>query len=171
MEPMSTHCPKCNAKLMRDGNCLECIIQPVTADPLAVMRDTMAKMIYNHKAEMAEAARLITRLLRYANRVAERHPQAVTRNGQGARADAGIWLAAYEKTLIPPCHDCGRPSTGELLMNTTVVGDYQYLCADCREENDPENVMHPPCPNCHGSGREVEGWDCEYCDGLGTDDF
>jgi hypothetical protein len=27
---MSTHCPKCNAKLMRDGNCLECIIQPAT---------------------------------------------------------------------------------------------------------------------------------------------
>jgi len=23
------------------------------------------------------------------------------------------------------------------------------------------------CPNCHGSGREIEGWPCDYCDGAG----
>lgn len=53
-------------------------------------------------------------------------------------------------------------------MNATCAGEFQYLCADCREENDPDGVMEPPCPRCHGSWKEWEGWDCEYCDGSGT---
>ncbi len=24
-----------------------------------------------------------------------------------------------------------------------------------------------PCPHCGGSGIELEGWDCDYCDGTG----
>lgn len=37
-------------------------------------------------------------------------------------------------------------------------GDY-YECED--------DDLSVPCPNCHGSGREWEGWECEYCDGNG----
>ena len=70
-----------------------------------------------------------------------------------------------------PCHDCGKPSTGRLLMNIHVAGDFQYLCSDCQEENDPDGVMQEPCSRCHGSGIEWEGWNCEQCDGSGTDDF
>ncbi|HRJ73361.1 MAG TPA: hypothetical protein PLS03_14145 [Terrimicrobiaceae bacterium] len=73
--------------------------------------------------------------------------------------------------LVQPCHDCGKPSTGRLLMNIHVAGDFQYLCADCQEENDPDGVMQEPCSRCHGSGIEWEGWNCEQCDGSGTDDF
>lgn len=69
------------------------------------------------------------------------------------------------------CHDCKKRGNWPLLMNTTVVGDMQYLCPDCLEENDPDGVMQSPCPQCGGSGREWEGWNCEYCDGTGTDDF
>ncbi len=69
------------------------------------------------------------------------------------------------------CHDCKAVGDWPLLMNTTVVGDYQRLCPDCRDENDPYGVMCSPCPECGGSGREWEGWNCEYCDGTGTDDF
>lgn len=32
-------------------------------------------------------------------------------------------------------------------------------------------VMEQPCPACGGSGRELEGWNCEECDGSGTWDF
>jgi len=24
------------------------------------------------------------------------------------------------------------------------------------------------CPKCHGRGREMEGWPCEFCEGMGT---
>lgn len=70
-----------------------------------------------------------------------------------------------------PCHDCGKVGKWPLLMNRCVTGDFQRLCPDCLEENDPDGVMVSPCPHCRGSGREWEGWDCEYCDGTGTDDF
>ena len=70
-----------------------------------------------------------------------------------------------------PCHDCGKPTTAPLLMNVNVAGDFQYLCPDCKEDNDPDDVMQEPCPRCHGSGLEWEGWNCEYCDGYGTADF
>ena len=56
-------------------------------------------------------------------------------------------------------------------MNVNVAGDFQYLCPDCKEDNDPDDVMQEPCPRCHGSGLEWEGWNCEYCDGYGTADF
>ena len=82
-------------------------------------------------------------------------------------ADSGL----LQSRLVHPCGDCGKDGEWPLLMNTSVAGLYQYLCPDCREENDPDNVMQTPCPKCHGSGREWEGWDCEYCDGMGTEEF
>jgi hypothetical protein len=69
--------------------------RPTEAD---LLRETIYKMEYCHKREIEAAACLIERLLRYADRVAERHPKAVTINGQFARADAGIWLAKYNRT-------------------------------------------------------------------------
>jgi len=72
------------------------------------------------------------------------------------------------ETTTKPCHDCGRPSTGILWMNTQVSGDFQYLCADCKEDNDPDCVMQEPCYECGGTGTTVEGWNCEWCDGSGT---
>ena len=73
--------------------------------------------------------------------------------------------------IVRHCHDCGKPTTGPLLMNIHIAGDFQYLCPDCKEENDPDDVMQEPCPRCRGSGIEWEGWNCEYCDGAGTADF
>ena len=70
-----------------------------------------------------------------------------------------------------PCHDCGAVGDWPLMMNTTCAGDFQRLCPDCLEANDPDNVMQAPCPKCGGSGTEWEGWNCEYCDGSGTLDF
>ena len=29
------------------------------------------------------------------------------------------------------------------------------------------DVDEVPCPRCFGSGITVEGFDCEYCDGMG----
>ena len=69
------------------------------------------------------------------------------------------------------CHDCGKLGDWPLLMNTTVSGDYQCLCPDCRDQNDPDDVMQQPCPHCNGSGTEWEGWNCEHCDGDGTIEF
>ena len=43
------------------------------------------------------AAKIITRLLKYADKTAERHPNAVTVQGQSARADAGMWLAQFNR--------------------------------------------------------------------------
>lgn len=69
------------------------------------------------------------------------------------------------------CHDCGELGNWPLLMNTCVSGDFQYLCPDCREENDPDNVMQEPCSYCNGSGHEMEGWPCDDCDGTGTAEY
>jgi hypothetical protein len=72
---------------------------------------------------------------------------------------------------VYPCADCGRIGQWPLLMNSTVCGHYERLCPDCREENDPDNVMQEPCCHCGGSGTEWEGWPCEYCEGSGVEDF
>lgn len=69
------------------------------------------------------------------------------------------------------CADCKKVGNWPLLMNTTVAGHFEHLCPDCRDENDPDEVMQEPCPHCGGSGLEIEGWNCEYCDGYGTSDF
>ena len=63
----------------------------------AGLRDTMAKMEYNHQYEREKMSRVIRRLVRYADRVAERHPQAVTIHGQNARVEGGIWLAEFDR--------------------------------------------------------------------------
>ena len=47
------------------------------------------------ESELYEAAKIIRRLLTYADRTAENHPQAVTSAGQNARVRAGIWLAQF----------------------------------------------------------------------------
>jgi hypothetical protein len=46
--------------------------------------------------DLYEGAKIIRRLLSYADRTAENHPRAVTSAGQNARVRAGIWLAQYE---------------------------------------------------------------------------
>jgi hypothetical protein len=80
--------------------------RPTEAD---LLRETIDKMEYCHKRELDAAACLIERLLRYANRVAERHPKAVTINGQFARTDAGIWLAKYNRTKANHEHQPDNP--------------------------------------------------------------
>ena len=62
-----------------------------------LLRDTMEKMRYNHQCERERMARVIRRLVRYADRVAERHPKAVTIHGQNARVEGGIWLAEFDR--------------------------------------------------------------------------
>ena len=62
-----------------------------------LLRDTMEKMQYNHQCERERMARVIRRLVRYADRVAERHPKAVTIHGQNARVEGGIWLAEFDR--------------------------------------------------------------------------
>lgn len=94
----------------------------------------------------------------------------MTTNSNTAEAEQPASAGCVSR-LVHPCSDCGKEGAWPLLMNTTVSGMFQHLCPDCREENDPDNVMAAPCPRCHGSGREWEGWDCEYCDGMGTDEF
>lgn len=65
-----------------------------------LLRDTMEKMQYNHHAEMLKMSRVIRRLVRYADRVAERHPKAVTIHGQNARVEGGIWLAEFDRKSV-----------------------------------------------------------------------
>lgn len=66
-------------------------------DNLDSSNEVMAKMQYNHEYERKEMSRVIRRLVNYADRVAERHPQAVTIRGQNARVEGGIWLAKYDR--------------------------------------------------------------------------
>ena len=74
--------------------------------------------------------------------------------------------------MTPTIIRCGCCREGVSSDKTQWDSDInEHVCPDCREENDPDNVMQTPCPKCHGSGREWEGWDCEYCDGMGTDEF
>ena len=68
------------------------------------LRDTMEKMQYNHQADRERIARVIRRLVRYADRVAERHPRAVTGNGQAARTEGGIWLAEFDRQNAEASH-------------------------------------------------------------------
>jgi len=71
-----------------------------------------------------------------------------------------------------PCSDCGKPSNGIRYMHVQVSGMFVRLCDDCLEEaNLMETIYAQPCYHCGGSGREWEGWDCEHCDGTGTDDY
>lgn len=90
-----------------------------------------------------------------------------TKNETPADERNGTAASRSVERLVHPCHDCGKPTHGPLLMNRHVAGDFQYLCAECLEENDPEDVMVEPCPRCGGNGIEWEGWNCEYCDGSG----
>lgn len=74
----------------------------------------------------------------------------------------------------PLCSDCGKnpaiPDT--IYMHVQVHGLFVRLCSDCLEEaNLEQEIYAEPCPRCHGSGTEWEGWDCEYCDGTGTFDY
>lgn len=81
----------------------ECGCHGVDWTPTEVyhLRDTLAKMEYNHRYEREKMARVIRRLVRYADRVAERHPQAVTITGQNARVEGGIWLAEFDRQNTP----------------------------------------------------------------------
>jgi len=91
--------------------------------------------------------------------------ESLTHQRSDNRADSGF----DDRRLFHPCSDCGKPSTGEILMNVQVAGDYRYLCAACREEaNLLETTFEEPCPRCNGSGTEWEGWDCDDCGGIGT---
>jgi hypothetical protein len=38
--------------------------------------------------------------------------------------------------------------------------------ADGYDDYSPDDD-ETPCPECGGSGLEIEGWDCWYCEGLG----
>jgi hypothetical protein len=43
---------------------------------------------------------------------------------------------------------------------------------DPEYDDDPALDDNPlKCPKCHGRGRAMEGWPCEYCDGLGYLEF
>lgn len=44
-------------------------------------------------------------------------------------------------------------------------GDDPCICG--LEEDGPDLK----CPKCNGSGNEMEGWPCEFCEGLGTLDI
>lgn len=68
------------------------------------LRDTMAKMKYNHRCERDKMSRVIRRLVRYADRVAERYPKAVTIHGQNARVEGGIWLAEFDRQNLEICN-------------------------------------------------------------------
>lgn len=86
------YCPECGQQLL--GDC------PSDGTPCSVcsaLRDTMAKMEYNHRYEREKMSRVIRRLVRYADRVAERHPKAVTIHGQNARVEGGMWLAEFDR--------------------------------------------------------------------------
>ena len=52
--------------------------------------------------KLDEAAKIIRRLLSYADKTAENHPNAVTGAGQNARVLAGIWLAQHERETHKP---------------------------------------------------------------------
>jgi hypothetical protein len=74
----------------------KCAINMMQRD-LDRTKDTMAKMKYNHQYEREKMARVIRRLVRYADLVAERHPKAVTIHGQNARVVGGIWLDEFDR--------------------------------------------------------------------------
>lgn len=40
-------------------------------------------------------------------------------------------------------------------------------CIDCGECYDEEPDYTIPCKECRGTGRSMEGWTCEVCEGLG----
>ncbi len=65
-----------------------------------LLRGIIDKMEYNHRCERERMARVIRRLVRYADRVAELHPKAVTGNGQNARVEGGIWLAEFDRQNV-----------------------------------------------------------------------
>lgn len=70
------------------------------------------------------------------------------------------------------CEDCGKPSDGNQYMHVQISGLFVRLCSDCLEgANLLETIYAEPCHECHGSGRAWEGWECEECDGTGTNDF
>jgi hypothetical protein len=58
---------------------------------------THAELPRQMECDLYEAAKIIRRLLSYADRTVENHPRAVTSAGQNARVRAGIWLAGYER--------------------------------------------------------------------------
>jgi hypothetical protein len=62
-----------------------------------------------------EAAKIIRRLLSYADRTAEKHPQAVTHAGQNARVLAGIFLAKFEREKLAALSDIA-PKITQLLL-------------------------------------------------------
>lgn len=47
--------------------------------------------------ELEDAAKVIRRLVNYADKVAMKHPKAVTIPGQNARAAGGLWLASFDR--------------------------------------------------------------------------
>jgi len=59
------------------------------------------------------------------------------------------------------CPECWDGAHGEC------IGQGCYCTCQLEDEID-DGV---PCPKCCGSGIEVEGWDCWYCDGTGSLDF
>lgn len=78
--------------------------QGVSAKPSEAdhLRSTIALMEYKHAYERKKTAQVIRRLVNYANRVAERFPQAVTVRGQTARIDGGMWLAEFDRKATIP---------------------------------------------------------------------
>ena len=81
------------------------------------LRDTMAKMEHNHRYEREKMSRVIRRLVRYADRVAERHPKAVTICGQNARVEGGIWLAEFDRqnAIGEARAECATPTHNQTL--------------------------------------------------------
>jgi hypothetical protein len=39
------------------------------------------------------------------------------------------------------------------------------------EEFEEPDVPLPKCPVCGGSGLSIEGWDCDFCNGVGELEF
>lgn len=64
--------------------------------------DELRERLTNLIAEFRNVAPVVRRLVRYADRVAERHPEAVTVPGQNARVAGGLWLAKFDPERKQP---------------------------------------------------------------------
>jgi len=83
--------------------CQSCWIEKFaeeTPTEASLLRRTIELLRYNHRCERERMARVIRRLVRYADRVAERHPKAVTISGQNARVVGGMWLAEFDRQNV-----------------------------------------------------------------------
>jgi hypothetical protein len=60
------------------------------------------------------------------------------------------------------CKTCGNPNP--------VPRDEEEWCPHCGCEN-CECAPIPKCTDCGGSGITIEGWTCDFCEGIGELDI